>query len=311
MVEGVKVDAGRAPLELVHRERPLGDHPSARRSVVAIAAELPDVDAGDGVLNLVVVAAHGLRLDVDPGDAVAREVGQHAEDVLDLRLDHRKDRAVVGVWAVEHEEVGEAGRRNAEVRLGAVSPRVGDPATVATGHVDGRQVLRRREAGGEDDRVERTNAPVGRHDGMLGDPFDGLGDQLEVGLVEGGVVHVRRQRTLAPVRMGRSQLVAYLGILDRVDGGKAHRLPLGELGLVGEGDALVDVGFDLIAKGSYPVHVGAELLELLRSVGVVEFGQHPVGGSLEQIEPGDRLDDLGHQLDGACRTANDGDPFAG
>ena len=96
-----------------------------------------------------------------------------------------------------------------------VVPRVVDVAAVAPDDVDRRQVLRRREAGGDDDRVDLALDAVGGDDAVLGDARDRVGDELEVRLVERRVVDVREQRPLAAERMRRPELAPHLGIVAR------------------------------------------------------------------------------------------------
>src|SRR5262245_28746244 len=79
-LERPRIGRGGAAAELVHREGPLRDHAPARRAVVAVAVGLPDGDAADRALHLVVVARHRVRAHVDPREilgAQALHVGEH------------------------------------------------------------------------------------------------------------------------------------------------------------------------------------------------------------------------------------------
>ena len=86
----------------------------------------------------------------------------------------------------------------------------------APAHVDAGDVLRRREAGGEDDRVDLPQPAVDGRDSGGGDALDALGHQLQVLAVEGGVVVVREQRPLCAEGVLRPQLLAQLRILYRL-----------------------------------------------------------------------------------------------
>ena len=250
--------------ELGHRERPLRDDAAARRAVVAVAAGLPDAHAGDRPAGprrcSACIASGRTSIQAMPSSASRREV---PHDVLDLVLDHREDRAVVGVGPVQHEQVREPGGRDAQVRLRAVVPRVVDAATVATDHVDRRQVLRRREAGREDDRVDLAVDAVLGDDTVRGDARDRLGDELQVGLVERRVVEVREQRPLAAVRVRRAELAPHLGIAHDVDRGETRRLALGAHLRVGERHALVHRSTRSRPEREHRRRVDAERVELL------------------------------------------------
>ena len=111
-----------------------------------------------------------------------------------------------------------------EVGDGAVVPCVVDVTAVAADHVDGRQVARRRETGCDDEGVDSSFAAVGGDDRVARDALDRVGDELQVGPVEGLVVVVGDQRPLAAVRMRGDELWPYLGILDDLDRGEARRL---------------------------------------------------------------------------------------
>src|SRR5581483_10268631 len=97
-------------------------------------------------LQLDVEAIMDLGADVN-GAAGRADMLDRLPDVARLVLEQADDRVRQrpGVRAVAHEQVREAGRRQAEVGLGAVRPRLADLDSVAAGYPHRRDVLRRRE----------------------------------------------------------------------------------------------------------------------------------------------------------------------
>src|SRR6266699_2768980 len=73
--------------------------------------------------------------------------------------------------------------------------------TASPDDVDRREVLRGREAGGEDDRVYIALDLVDRHDAIRGEVVDGVGHELDVVPLQGWIPLVRRQTALTPHRV--------------------------------------------------------------------------------------------------------------
>ena len=80
---------------------------------------------------------------------------------------------------------------------GTIAPGVIDAQPAPPGDVDRGQVLRGREARGDDQRVDAALPSVDCLDRLGFEPFDRVRDQLEIGPVEGRVVVVREERPLA------------------------------------------------------------------------------------------------------------------
>ena len=263
------------------------------------------------MLQLVVVGVHDIAPHVDPCDLSAAHAIEVPHDVGDLAFEHEEDRAVIRVRAVQHEQIREASGGDAEVRLRAVCPRVVDACAAAPANVDGRRVLGGSEAGAENDGVDLAlYAVVGDH-ARRGDAGDVLGDELDMGTIEGWVVHVGRQRAATSVGLGRRELGAQVQVVDSRDiatpsllgGFQRHRIRIG--------DGAFDATEDLPACLSRRHRVDSELLQLLKSERRVVLGQHPIRGALEKVQPPRSLGHLGYELHGARGAADHGDAVAG
>jgi hypothetical protein len=233
------------------------------------------------------------------------------EDVLDLVFDHREDRPVVGVRPVEHEQVGESGGGDAEVGGCAVVPRLVDTGATAPDHVDRREVLRGREPGRHDDRVDHALAPVVGDDARRGDAHDVVSDELEVRFVERRVVRVRHERPLAAVGVRWTQLLAHRGVGDLVDRRVGRRDRQGQLLGVREQHPLVHRVLEFAAELDDRSGVRAERFELLLGVRGVGLRRDPVRGALEEVDHARLLADLRYELHRGSGGADHRDALAG
>src|SRR5688500_6083382 len=66
-------------------------------------------------------------------------------------------------------------------------------------------LLRRQEAGREDDRVHRMQDPIGSDDAFRADALDRLGDQTDVLAIERRQIVVRDRRPLAAETIARQE----------------------------------------------------------------------------------------------------------
>ena len=164
---------------------------------------------------------------VHRADAEAAHGRQGAHHVVALGLVEEEDGVhPVGVGAVQHEEVGEAGHRQSEVGLGPVPPLVVQSPPVLADDLHGGQELIGPEPGPVDDGVDRVVLAVGGDHTGLGDLGDRLGDQPNVVPGQGREPLPGDQRPLAPHRVVGGERLPQVGVLHL-----AGQVGAGQLGL--------------------------------------------------------------------------------
>ena len=169
------------------------------------------------------------------------------------------------------------------------------------------------EAGGDDDRVDLALDAVDGDDGRGVTRSIALGDELEVGFVEGCVVDVRHQRALAAERVRRRELAPHFGIAARR---RSRRRPIASrsaLSVAGRRTSCPCSCSTRPRPGTPAAAPGRRRNASIWSAvyGHVELRQHPVGRALEEVDLTGGLDDLRHELHGAGRAADHGDALAG
>ncbi len=189
-----------------------------------------------------------------------------AQDVADRALREEDDRAVhddVGVGPVDHEEIGEAGRRHAQVGARVAGPHVVQFPAAAPGDLQAREKLRGGEAGAVDQHVGLVLDPVGGDHALGCDPGDRLSDQLDVRTLQRAEPDaVVQHRALAAQRIGRNHV------------GQQVR-PVGDLGGQRRGGHLAQPQIGLAHRGRRAVPAGIGL----------DHRQEALGRRPEQPEP--------------------------
>ena len=136
----------------------------------------------------------------------------------DLRFDHEQNARVTEarVRPEQHEEVGEARHRHAEVGLDAALPLLGERTTVTSGDLQVRVGTLGVEAGGEHERVEFVDGAFFGDDAVGHDGDDRLGDDADVLAHESGVVGVGEDDALAPHCVIGGEFAAQVRVLHLV-----------------------------------------------------------------------------------------------
>src|SRR4051812_37661339 len=214
-----RVEVADATPEVEREVRPHDGIAAVRVEVPASATAGVPHGAGEPPLEVVVPLVLHLRLDLENRPAARRvHGGERLHHVADLRLEHVHDRGVaeVQVRSPEHEQVGEAGDGGAEVCLRAALPVLRHRAPVRPAQDVRDRRVGRREAGGEDDRVELARGAVGGPDRVPLYALDPVRHDLRVRGGDRRIPVARQQHALAPDRVVRRQLLAELRVLHLV-----------------------------------------------------------------------------------------------
>ena len=120
----------------------------------------------------------------------------------------------VGAGAVQHEHIGEARHRDAEMRAGiVVAPEVADCLPVASLDMHRPEHFLGDETGRQDDQIGLVPCAVFRDDGVFFDAVDRIVGQGDVGAGQGFVPVVIPQHALAVRRIWRHHLRQQFGVI--------------------------------------------------------------------------------------------------
>jgi len=234
----------------------------------------------------------------------------------DLRLQHVHDRIVseIGVGAVEHEEVGEARRRQAQIGRGARTPGPVQVDAVAPGDPHRAEEFGCGEAGAIDQDVEFADLAVAGLDAARGESLNFLRHQLDIGSRHGRQIIVRQQQALAADRIVRAQLgpqrwIAHLACKQFAEG--AARGDLHQSFEPREGQSARFVAeIDGQAVPAHRPGTGREPPPFSRGIGAIRFRHHISGGSLKDRHMPHLVGDGGDELDRRGAGADDADTLA-